>query len=246
MAAVTHLVATSTSANASVYSTKPFNPSADSLLVSFVGASGTVAAAPTLTISSESWSSFTLVTSAVFAAGAHTLYAFVANGLTSSASALKAFFDCTGDAATGSVIQMAEVTGMTRVGGSAVRQIATDPANASSTSPVCTWAASTLSANPCIAAVGYISSLPGVNPMTSWTQRSDVGYTTPSLSVEYMSRDSGYVSTTVSTATPVSSANAMIALELDTSVLATFLRIVYPARMDGLGSGGIFTVNRVY
>ena len=220
MAAITHLLATSTTANASLYSTNTFTPAASSLLVAFVAASGTVAATPFLEISTQNWKRFTLVTSAQWGTGANSLYAFVANGAVSTASAIKAFFDCSQDPATGVVIQVAEVTGMSRIGLDAVRQLAVSQNNSASTVPLCTWGVSSLTANAVIAGVAYSSSLGGgVIPMTSWTERSDVGYATPSTGLEYMSRDSGNVSTTVSTGAAVSSLNAAIALELNTSTI---------------------------
>lgn len=220
MAAITHLLATSTTQNTGQYSTNLFTPAASSLLFAFVSASGTDASNPWLEISTQSWKRFTLVTSAPWASGANRLYAFVANGPVSTASALKAFFDCSQNAATACVIQIAQVTGMSRIGLDAIRQIAAvDSEGATSTTPVCTWAVSTLTANACIAAVGYTSSIAQVTPMTNWTERSDVGVVTPSTACEYMSRDSGNVSTTVSTGAAVNSGHAMIALELNTSTI---------------------------
>jgi hypothetical protein len=222
MAAITHLLATSTTANAGLYSTNTFTPAASSLLFAFVAASGTTATAPFLEISTQSWKRFTLVTTAPWGGGANLLYAFISNGPVSSASALKAFFDCSQDNATACVIQIAEITGMSRTGLSAIRQIAAvDSEGATSTTPVCTWTVSTLTANACIAGVGYTSSIAQVTPMTNWTERSDVGVVTPSTACEYMSRDSGNVSTTVSTEANVNSGHAMIAVELNTSTIDT-------------------------
>lgn len=219
MAAVTHLLATSTSANATLYSTNAFTPAASSLLFAFVAASGTVAATPYLEISTQNWRRFTLVTSAQWGTGANTLYAFIANGAVSSASAVKAFFNCSQDAATGAVIQMAQITGMSRTGLSAIRQSAVDQNNTASTVPLCTWGVSSLTANACLAAVAYNSTVAAALPMTSWTERADTAYATPSTALEYFTRDSGNVSTTVSSGAPVSSLSAMIAIELNTSTI---------------------------
>jgi hypothetical protein len=108
---------------------------------------------------------------------------------------------------------------MSRTGLSAIRQFAVDQNNATSTTPLCTWSVSSLTANACIAAVGYNSSVAQALPMTNWTERADVGYPTPSTALEYFSRDSGNVSTTVSTGNVINSLSAMIAIELNTSTI---------------------------
>ena len=220
MAAVTNLISTSTSANATTYSTNAFTPAASSLLFAFVAASGTAATAPYLEISTQDWKRFTLVTTTVWSASANSLYAFIANGPVSTASAMKAFFNCSQDAATGAIIQIGQITGMSRVGMTAIRQIATvDSNSAASTFPTATFAVSTLTANACIAGVGYSSSIAQCQPMTGWVEGADTGYTTPSTALECMYRNSGTTSTTVSTAAAVSSVNCMIAFELNTSTI---------------------------
>ena len=220
MAAITNLLATSTSANATTYSTNAFTPAASSIIFAFVAASGTTATNPWLEISTESWRRFTLVTTAQWGGGANRLYGFISNGSVSSASPMKAFFNCAQDAATGAIIQMAQVTGMSRTGLTAIRQIAVvDSDSAASTVPTVTFAVSTLTANACIAGVGYNSSLAGCIPMSGWTEGADLGYTTPSTALECMYRNSGTTSTTVSSGAPISSLNCMMAFELNVSTI---------------------------
>jgi len=196
-----------------------FTPAVSSLLFGFVATSGSVcpASSVVLEISSEVWRRFTYITSAQWGAGANTLYAFISNGPSNGQSAI-ARFGCPSDAATGAVISISQITGMSRTGLSAIRQFAVSQNNAASTVPLCTWGVSSLTANAVLAAVGANSSA-GVTPMTNWTERLDVGYTTPLTGLEYFSRDSGNVSTTVSTGAAVSSLNAMIAIELNTSTI---------------------------
>ena len=219
MAAVTHLTTSSQTTNSTNYNSGSFTPAASSILFAFVAASGTVAATPYLEASTQDWKRFTLVTSAQWGGGVNSLYAYISNGAVSTASAMALTWDCSQDAATGAIIQIAQVTGMSRTGLSAIRQFAVQQNNAASTTPVCTWSVSSLTLNACIAAVAASSSLPGISPMTNWTEQAETGYATPLAGLEYMTRDSGNVSTTVSTALPVSSVNCMIALELNTSTI---------------------------
>jgi len=219
VAAVTHLTTSSQTTNSTNYNSGSFTPAASSILFAFVAASGTVAATPFLEASTQDWKRFTLVTSAQWGSGANTLYAYIANGAVSTASALTLTWDCRQAAATGAIIQVAQVTGMSRTGLSAIRQFAVQQNNAASTTPVCTWGVSSLTLNACLAAVAYNSTVAAALPMTSWTERADTAYATPSTALEYFTRDSGNVSTTVSSGAPVSSLNAMIALELNTSTI---------------------------
>lgn len=217
MAAVTHAVSTASTANTTSYASGSFTPAANDLLVVFVTASGTVTNAPTMTDSQGL--GFTLVAYGLKNGSADMVYCFVAKAL-AAASSMTVTFDCTLDAATGAVIQVARVSGMTLVGARAVRQYAVLENQASGT-PAPAFSLSCLTGNPTLGLIGNSTNAAGMTAPTSWTEKDDTGYATPTTGAEYVSRDSGFTGTTVTWGSSSASAFGAIILELDTSSAGT-------------------------
>lgn len=234
MAAWTHAVTTPSSLNTNSYASGAFTPAASDLLVVMVMASDTVAVA---TLTDSQALGFTLITSST--RGANTLYLFVANAL-AAASSMTVTFDCTGDNATGCVIQVARCSGMTLTGVSAVRQ-SDDKNGAGGLVPEILFDAPTLTANPVIVGIGNNTNPAGVTEPTGWTEQSDTGYATPGSGSEYATLNSGLATATVAWGSVSASAWATVGAELDAPV-AGYSPAAGPMALTGAGSSLGFAI----
>lgn len=209
-AAVTAGVSTTSTSNVTSYASGSFTPAANDLLVAFVFATATVAAG---SMTDSQSLGFTKVGTGTGGSSLDTLYCFVANKLAAN-SAMTVTFDCTGDAATGTVIFVARISGMNRTQGAAVRQFAHQD-NQGSSIPNPAFNASVLTGNPTL---GLVSSSnanpPTITPPTSWTEQVDTGFASPTAGAEWVSRDSGFTGTQI-TWGGATTAAASIIIELN-------------------------------
>jgi hypothetical protein len=203
-------------AQATSYASNAFTPAAGDLLVVFVTASGT---GDPGTMTDSQGLGFTKIAGTAYAGNANTVYVFVSNSF-ASASSMTVTFDCTGDSATGCVLQVARVSGMSRTGASAVLQSAVAKATGG-TIPAATFAAAVETGNPTLGLVGNISNPAALTPPTSWTEQDDTGYFTPTTGAEYVSRNSGFTGTTITWGAASASAHGEVIVELDTSAAPT-------------------------
>ena len=216
MAGITFVAGTASTINASSYASGSFTPAANDLLVVFVHASGTIAADAVLTDSQNL--GFSLVGKVADGTNVNTSYIFVAQNF-AAASAMTVTFGCVSDSATGSVIEVYRISGMSRVGSMAVRQVATSPNQASGGTPAVTFGQAVLTGNPTLGFVSNATSPATLTPPTSWTEGNDTGYSTPTTGMEVVSRASGFTGTTITWGSTSGSAFAAGAIELDTSAL---------------------------
>lgn len=212
MAAVTHGVGTPSSVNGESYAAGSFTPAVDDLLVVFVVATATVAAG---SVTDDQGGTYTRVDTATKEAGGDTLYCFVRTALVASAVAHVVTFTCTGDAGTGATVQIARVSGLTRTGSSAIRQIAKQSNQAAGT-PAPTFASACLTGNPTLTFMASGDSA-GLTGPTGWSLRSNNGYNTPTTRAQYESRDSGFTGTTITWGSATTTEFGAFAVELDTS-----------------------------
>lgn len=225
MAAVTNAIAggTTSTANTTSYASGSFTPTAGDLLVVSVSASDTTDTG-SLTASANGIT-FTKITSATRATGQHEVVTFVANQLVpGSPAAMTVTFDCSADAATGAVIMVARVSGMSRTGAAAVRQSAIDNDRTAGTSSTVTLGAACLTGNPTLWAA--ITAIAGGtwNAPTGWTKQVDNGYATPTTGGQYASRDSGFTGSSL-TNTNTTVTTGTVFLELDTSAALTSVTV---------------------
>lgn len=222
MAAVTNAVApTASTTNATSYASPSFTPTARDLLVLFVPTSGTTATG-TATASANGIT-FTKVGQATKGAGPDTLYCFIANQLVPpSPASMTTTFDCTGDTASGAIVCIALVSGMSRAGLSAIRTIAgvqqvdDDSGVAGGVAPSTVFPANALTTNPTIQ--GVLTTVgSGSTPPTNWTERVDATYATPTTGGGYSSRDSGFTGTTITLGSTANGNCCAYAIELDAS-----------------------------
>ena len=171
--AVAHGVTLSSTTNATSYTSGSFTPASGDLLVVAVLGRQTLTRPGTLTDSqSGSWTQILAVDGSVTA---DTMYLFVRT-TTVSASSMTVTFDCTGDSATGAIIFVARVSGLSRTGASAIRQYKTISAQAAAT-PAVTFDASTQTGNPTIAVTFNQTNPATLTEPSGWTERADTGFT---------------------------------------------------------------------
>jgi hypothetical protein len=160
-----------------------------------------------------------LVLSVAKAASADRIYVFVADAL-AAASSQTVTFNCSQDNATGAVIQVCSVAGMTRTGQGAVRQTASTPNATAGGTPAATFSAAALTGNPTLGIVSNGASPAALTPPTNWTEGNDTGYSTPPTGAEYVFRDSGFTGTTITWGGTSATAYGVGIIELDTSTPA--------------------------
>ena len=215
MGAVTNLLSSATTANAASYVSASFTPSANDLLLVYTGATATLNV-PSLTDSQSL--GFTLSTNSAFNSTAHMITLWVANAL-AAATAMTVTASYGADAATGHVFVVAGVSGISRTGLSAIKQVTgqrNQGAGASPPDPV--FAAAMTSSN---VGVGFVSnnssaSTGDLAAPSGWTEATRVEHATPSHHMAWAFINSGSTLTTI-TWGGSTSGFAVICAELDDS-----------------------------
>lgn len=235
MASATHRVTTPSTSNASSYASGSFTPSLGDLLVVCVTASGTVAAG---TVSNSAGTTFTKITSALKASGADTLYLFVADSLVTSATSQTCTFDCTGDNATGAIVTVLSLSGMTRTGAAAVKKSGKQDNGAAAGTPTVSLGSAALSQNLLVGFIGNGSSPATLTQPSSWSELWDsTGYSTPTTGHEVASIASGFTGSSVTWGSTSATAFGAIVAEFDVSAVKTY------ASSGGGQSGGAAAVS---
>jgi hypothetical protein len=192
-----------------------FVPTAGSLLVVFAQASAAVGETdPTLTNSlgltmyRADWGFFSTTY----------LHSVWVGSAGSTASSQTLTFDTAVDPGTGTMISIYEVTGMTKFGSSAVRQVARNN-GAGTVTPTAVFPGVCLTGNPTLASLGNVTNPAGMTGApTGWTQAIDTGYASPAHGIQLVHRNSGFTGTTITwDAGDSPSAWGSQAIELDAS-----------------------------
>jgi hypothetical protein len=219
-AAVTHAITTKSTSDGTSYTSGSFTPAANDLIVVTVYASGTAVANAPGTMTDSQGLGFTRITSATGAP--NSVYAFIANGL-STASSMTVTFNATGDDATGAIITVWRVAGMSRTGQSASKQAKTSVNGNAGGTPSVTFSTDCDANNPTIGFVGNASNPAGLTSPSAWTEPAgaDVGYDSPIRGAEGVFRDSGFTGTTIKWVSASATAWHVVAVELDTSAAPT-------------------------
>lgn len=189
-------------------------PAVGDLIVVFVAASANSNATPTC--SDDNSGTYTLL--GTFPVSVNMTSCFVRDALcTNTTSTL--ITAATGSNTSGEVVAVA-VSGMVRTGAAAKRQFVS-AGGGSFEAPTVSFSAATLTANLTLMAVTNVSAAGEIAPPIGWTERQDVSQTNPTLGLEVSTRDSGFAATTLTCTSNSSSSYAALALELDTSSLAS-------------------------
>lgn len=211
---ITNGVSTASTTNATSYASAAFTPAAGDLLVAFVRVSGNVVI-PEMTDSiGLGWDY--IGTSAFDGTNVNTTHLFVAN-TPATASSMTATFTCVGTTASGAVVNVLRVAGMTKFGSFAIRQVAFSSNNAAASTTSITFGSAVLSTNPVLGAIGNATNPATMTPPTLWTEFTDTGYATPTIGLETAGDTSGLTLTTVIWGSNSASAWGGIVVELDDS-----------------------------
>ncbi|HEY2674082.1 MAG TPA: hypothetical protein VGJ07_27420, partial [Rugosimonospora sp.] len=144
---------------------------------------------------------------------------WVRNALVGSATST--VFTAAQNGSSGGGLDVFRISGMTLTGASAVRQSAGQSSGTSGTTPAPVLGSAALTGNPMIGAVANGTSAATLTPRTSWTEATDLGYSTPTTGLETMFRSSGETGTTMTWGSTSGSTFASVAAEFDTSVPET-------------------------
>ena len=216
MATVTQKVSTATTTGTGPYVSGAFTPAAGELLVVFVVLSDVAGSSVTLTGSVASFTGW--IDRVLFRTTLDQIFMFVSTG-PAVASSQTVTVTTTADPGTGCIIWVAGVAGMQKFGLAAVKNWATSPNNgAGGATPAVTMQSPlgpTLAGNPVLGCVGNNGNPATVTPPASFTEHSDTGYATPTTGGEFVSRDSGHTSLTVTWGSTSPTTWAALAMELD-------------------------------
>ncbi len=212
MAAIT-LLGSATVNTTSGTKTITATPAVGDLILLIVANTGTTADITPTDNNSDTLGNYSLLAGAVKNSSADGLQIFARNALIGSASST-VFTQAPGTTTGGGLIAL-KVTGMARVGASAARQSATQSNQAASgtPTPVLGLAASTI--NALVGAIFNATNPATMTPRSGWSERSDVGYATPTTGLEVISIDSGETATSIAWGGTSASAFAALVVELD-------------------------------
>lgn len=235
MAAVTLLGAATFTTSAGT-KTVTATPAVGDLLVLVLAHTGVASLAAPTDNNADGGGTYSLAgTVAVKATSADRLGIYVRDALVGSATST--VFTSTAPGSSGGGLVVLKVTGMLRTGSSAIRQAGRQDNQAAAT-PAPAFGAVGLTGNACAGAVFNATSPATLTPPASWTERADVGYSTPTTGLEVASRDSGNTASTITWGSASASAFCSAILELDiTAPTYTGSGTLSPARASLTGTG---------
>lgn len=201
-----------------------FTPVLGENLVVFVEASTTVDAAPTIT--SSVGLGFTLRKHQTHNGGGHSLYIFNSDGPVVDATAGQTVtFSTPSDTANATIIFVYRVSGITKTGAAAVKQVGGSLGTAPNT-PNFDFGASCQTGNPTLCLFSNTSNPAGITAPTDWTEPvgGDLGTSAPAFGGAVCHRDSGFTGTTVTWGSNSANAWGTCGIELDASADALISR----------------------
>lgn len=183
--------------NTATFSMTAFTPTANSLLVLFVAATGTAAAAPTV---SNSGVALTWTREIRFANSGHLYCIFWAKAGASPGS-ITVTFSCAGDNATGATLSIHEITGYDRNRENPIRQVKI-VSNTASTTPSITFDNALDNRNGYIVGWAGLVNTTASTPPSGFTESDDIAYGSPNAKLSTARRNGG-----LTTAGPISFTN---------------------------------------
>lgn len=159
---------------------------------------------------------YSLIGSALKASSADLMQVYIRNTLITNTTSTT--FTMTPGTTTGGGLCVLMVSGMPRMGANAARAFGAS-ANQSAATPTVSWPQAALTGNMVIGAVfNATTTAATMTPPSGWSERHDVGYSTPTTGLEVATDDSGETRITIPWASASSSAYCAMVLELDTSI----------------------------
>jgi hypothetical protein len=194
-----------------------FTPIEGDLLVVAVATSGSLTATEVPTASANGITFAAVPAHAIYRTSADSLDVFVAEQLVGAGPVSMTVSWSPTDTGTGTVIWVGSLSAMQRVSFNAVRQVAFANNGAASTTPAGTFSGACLTENPTLAFVANATNPATMTPPTTWTERTDTGYATPTSGVEIATRDSGFTGTTITWGGTSSTVWGAVVMEFDSS-----------------------------
>jgi len=219
-----------------------FTPAEGDLLVVAVATSGSITAAEVPTASANGITFAAVSAHTIYRTSADSLDVFVAEQLVGASPVSMTVSWSPTDTGTGTVIWVGSLSGMSRTGAQAVRQVGSIGNGAASTTPAAGFLGACLTENPTLAFMANATNPATMTPPTNWTERTDTGYTTPTSGVEIATRDSGFTGTAITWGSTTATVFGALVVEFDTSVGGTNFTET-PA--DNLGLTDAVTQDRV-
>jgi hypothetical protein len=243
MATVTVAIAgTGDTTNAASYVSGSFTPVAGDLLVILCDATGSSGITAT---ASANGITFTNRIASLSGTSANQGAILTADQLVGvSPSAMTVTVAVAGGNATGADITVSRVSGMTKVGAAAVRQVAHTDNTGAGTTPNVVFPGVCLTGNVVLIGLSNATSPAGLTPPTSFTEGGDTGYATPTHGFEWAYRNSGHTSATVTWGGASASLWGAMGVELDTTTAsATATPAVAVAAIGAVNQASVSTTN---
>lgn len=187
-------------------------PTVNDLIILIFGHSGNTADPG---LSDNQGGAYTILEDELTDTGASRFGIAVRNSLV--ASAVSTIYTTAPGATTGGGLTVLRVTGMSRTSASAMRQAGRQAFTTAATPTVPMDAGAILTGNSVIGAVWNQTNPATMTPPASFTERSDLGYATPTRGMESASRDSGETGSTITWGSASASSYAAVVVELDAS-----------------------------
>lgn len=213
MPTTTHRVSTASTTNAATYVSGSFTPAAGDLIFVFVTVTGDVGAG---SLTDSQGLNFQEVDQEQKNTSVDTTYCFIAIKLAAN-SAMTVTYATNNGNASGAVIDVYSVSGMSRVGQAAALQIA-GLSNQATATPAMSFGNTVQTGNVTLGVISSARNPAAMTPPTSWTEGSDTGYATPTTGEESVFRNSGFTGSTITWGNSTGSAWCGIIIELDASV----------------------------
>ena len=187
-------------------------PAVGDLIVVFCGVRANSNATPTC--SDDQGGTYTLIDAGIWGTGSTQSF-FVRDSLVSSAVA-HTITVATGSNTSGNVVPVA-IAGMTKTGATAVLQTAAVVLGSGGGTPAPAFAAACDTSSVILGCLSDNINPPGQTPPTGWTERQDIGQSTPNNGMQVVTRDSGFTGTTVTWGAAEAGVSRAVVIELDTS-----------------------------
>lgn len=187
------------------------------LVVAFAEAGQAV----TGSISDDRGGTYTTIISALRTASAAYLAVAIRNQLCASAVAHNVTMTA-GGTNTGGGLAVFEFSGMQRVGVAAARQSAKHENIAALGTPAPALGVAALTVNALLAVCVNLTSPAGMTPPSGFTERQDVGFSTPTTGLEAATADNGITASTITWGSTTGTQAGAIVVELDTSPIQKF------------------------
>lgn len=216
MASITSYASTPVvwNSNSGTKSSASFTPAVGDLIVVVTGHSGYTGSVAPTDDNSDGFGTYSLAKSSMCRSSADRVQIWVRDALVGAAAAT--VVSIAPGTTTGGGLRPLKVTGMSRAGASAIRQVGGQDDTAAAT-PAPSFPGAALTTNPLVGLVMNASNAAALSAPSGWSESFDQGYNTPTSGLECVTRDSGETGTTITWGSSSATAFGSVIVELDAS-----------------------------